>query len=144
MRARCGNPKAPNYDRYGGRGIRVCEAWQQSFASFLADMGERPAGCTLDRIDTNGDYEPANCRWLERAKQQQNTRTNRNITFQGRTMCLGEWSRETGLAATVISYRLRVGWSLEAAMTTPTTEGRRQHPREIVAARRFADAEGPA
>lgn len=143
MRARCSNPNAPNYARYGGRGIRVCHAWQASFPAFLADMGERPLGHTLDRIDTNGNYEPSNCRWLPKAKQQQNLRTNRRIAFRGRTLCLSEWGREMGLAGTVISYRLKAGWTLEAALTTPTSEGCRRRP-EITAARRRGAGAAPA
>jgi hypothetical protein len=73
MIQRCNNPKATNYKYYGGRGITVCDRWH-SFINFLADMGERPAGMTLDRIDVNGKYEPSNCRWTTSSEQQQNKR----------------------------------------------------------------------
>jgi hypothetical protein len=76
MKQRCQNPKAPDYARYGGRGIRVCERWQK-FANFLVDMGSRPEGMTLDRKDTNGNYEPGNCRWATPAEQQQNMRSTK-------------------------------------------------------------------
>lgn len=76
MRQRCQNPNYDKYSYYGGRGIRVCERWQV-FENFLADMGPRPEGKTLDRIETNGNYEPGNCRWATRSEQQQNTRRSR-------------------------------------------------------------------
>lgn len=126
MKARCGNPNAPNYVRYGGRGIRVCSDWAGSFQNFLRDMGARPEGCTLDRIDPNGDYEPGNCRWLPKAKQQQNLRTNRMIAFAGEVECLNAWARRTGISACVIAYRLDAGWPVEDALTiTPALGNRR-------------------
>ena len=77
MKERCTNPKAPKYHIWGGRGVRVCKRWQQ-FAAFLADMGPRPAGTSLDRINPNGDYTPRNCRWATAVEQRQNRRRPTN------------------------------------------------------------------
>lgn len=118
MRARCENPKNSNFRYYGGRGVRVCERWLK-FENFLADMGERPKGCTLDRIDGNGDYEPGNCRWATPTEQANNMRSNRNVTVDGETFTIAQWAKRTGLNKHLISERLRSGWSPSEAVSTP-------------------------
>lgn len=95
MRARCNNPNTPRYERYGGRGITICERWND-FNNFLADMGERPSPKhSIDRYpNQNGNYEPGNCRWATNIEQMRNTSRNHYITFHGVTKCLQEWSNE--------------------------------------------------
>lgn len=105
--------------RYGGRGITVDPRWE-SFENFLADMGERPAGHTLDRIDNDGPYAPGNCRWSSPVAQGNNRGNNRMITHAGRTQSIAEWAREVGLNRQTLFYRMNHGWSVEEALTTPT------------------------
>lgn len=98
MLQRCLNSGNRNYPNYGGRGIKVCQRWL-AFGNFLADMGERPPGMSLDRYpDQNGNYEPGNCRWATPKEQMRNTRWNRMLTFDGRTQCVSAWVEETGLS----------------------------------------------
>ena len=118
MRARCEKPTDVNYRNYGGRGIRVCERWQ-SFEAFVEDMGDRPKGRTIDRMDVNGDYEPSNCRWATRLEQGFGRRDNQWLTHDGRTQRLIDWARELGLLPSSLCCRIRRGWPLEKALSTP-------------------------
>jgi hypothetical protein len=121
MHSRCDRPSHPKFRLYGGRGIRVCARWsgRGGFENFLADMGERPAGMSLDRIDGDGNYEPSNCRWATDAEQNSNKATNHLVTHAGRTLTVAEWARRTGLLKTTIRNRLKAGWPVEAALTAP-------------------------
>lgn len=112
MKRRCCNKHSPEYPNYGGRGIKVCERWleKQGFDNFMDDMGERPEGCSLDRIDVNGDYCPENCRWADLLTQNNNRRTNRYVTIKNRTQTIMEWSRESGVSWDTIHDRIERGW----------------------------------
>ncbi len=117
MLNRCRNPNTPNFARYGGRGIRVCPAWEK-FERFHADMGEAPPGMSIDRIDNDGNYEPGNCRWATRFTQARNKSTNRVIQFNGQSMCLKQWAERLGMDQASLAERIQK-WGLERALTTP-------------------------
>jgi hypothetical protein len=122
MRDRCSNPKNDHWKLYGGRGIVVCERWRDSFENFLADMGTRPAGCTLDRFpNRDGNYEPGNCRWATSQQQGRNTRRCRPITAFGETKLMVEWSEDPRCAVGVdtLRARLRRGFEPEWSISEP-------------------------
>lgn len=123
MRQRCENPKDTSYHRYGGRGIKVCDRWQE-FENFLLDMDEPPVGASIDRIDNDGDYTPENCRWATVQEQQNNIRTNRLFTHEGKTQTLAQWSRELGIPYHVLKYRLDHGWQPPKLFTQENLKGK--------------------
>ncbi len=106
LRQRCNNPNIDAYKWYGARGISVCKRWS-SFDNFLADMGNRPAGMSLDRIDVNGNYEPSNCRWATRSEQANNRRDCRYITYKGKTQTIAQWARQVGISHSSMDKRIR-------------------------------------
>lgn len=124
MKQRCMNPKAPDYARFGGRGITICQSWKHSFENFLADMGERPSGTTLDRINVNGNYTPDNCQWSTPKEQMRNRRNTRRIKYKGKFVPLIELAERHGLRVQVLVARLGSGWPIHRAITQPLTEGR--------------------
>jgi hypothetical protein len=120
MIQRCYDINSKGYAAYGRRGITVCTRWRNSFPAFLADMGRRPSRAhSLDRIDNERGYAPANCRWATREVQGRNTRTNRLIRYKRRTMCLAAWAEEVGMHRATLARRLDRGWSVHKAITTP-------------------------
>ena len=119
MLQRCSNPNSEKWHWYGGRGISVCIEWLE-FDNFYKDMGNRPEGKTLDRINVNGDYSPENCRWATPEEQMRNVRTNHHITYNGKTQILQDWANELGISAQTICRRINhYGWSAEKALSTP-------------------------
>lgn len=116
MKSRCSNPNYKSFQRYGGRGITVCDRWRESFEAFLEDMGERPDGTTLDRVDPNGNYCPENCRWATVNEQQNNRTSTILVTRCGRTMSVVEWCRELGKSPDSVYKRIRRGASPEEAL----------------------------
>jgi hypothetical protein len=119
MRKRCLSPTEPAFPRYGGRGIFVCPEWSD-YSRFLADMGRKPSPKhSLDRINNDGPYSKANCRWATRRQQMNNQSKNRILVIDGETHTLTEWSRKTGVGTSTIKWRLSNGWNLKAAVMNP-------------------------
>lgn len=120
MIARCTNPRQPCYPRYGGRGITVCERWRNSFEAFFADMGPRTSNKhTLERNNNDAGYAPDNCEWATRAKQARNRSSTRFIEFGGECLCVADMAVKHGLNPLTLRARLRLGWSVERALTSP-------------------------
>ncbi len=118
MKARCSNKNVKRYAEYIDRGITVCERWME-FEKFLADMGEKPEGKSLDRIDNNKGYSPDNCRWATSKEQMNNTRGNRWITYKSELKRLHEWALIAKVSTDTFRTRLRRGWTIERALAHP-------------------------
>lgn len=135
MMSRCNNPNVTCYERYGGRGIKVDDAWH-SFEQFYKDMGDRPKGFTLERIDNEGSYSKDNCRWATIAEQNRNTRRTQTVTFNGETKCLKDWAAEYNIAYNTLRKRFVIyGWPFEKALTTPPRKMTKQSPFSLARAR---------
>ncbi len=147
MKSRCWNPADPGYKNYGGRGITICPRWYE-FDNFFADMGPKPRGLFLDRIDNNGNYEPGNCRWATRKQQNRNRRNNFILTIRGVTGCLSALCEHFKVSYPNTYYRIKsYGWSPEEAMFGVRYQRRTGHPgcrldAEKVRAIRQAHADG--
>lgn len=128
MKTRCTNPSWDHYDRYGGRGITVCEEWKKDFEKFrdwALSTGYKD-DLTLDRRDNNGPYSPENCRWATVKEQAANRSSTRYLEFNGESHTMSEWSEITGIERLVIKNRIDVlHWSIEKALTTPVRERRK-------------------
>lgn len=135
MRSRCYNPNATGYERYGGRGVTVCERWH-IFENFLADMGERPSpNHSIDRIDVNGNYEPSNCRWATRIEQQNNKRNNLVVVIRGTKTTFANALRNahSPVGPSSVARRIARGWSAEDAIAKPHTPSRLGRPKRLTA-----------
>ena len=122
MLQRCTNPKYTDFSKYGGVGITVSKEWSESFEAFFSDLGERPLGKSLDRINGSLGYFKGNCRWATRREQNQNLKSNRLLAFHGETKCISEWARIIGLPFMTVKNRIdRGGWTIEEALAIPST-----------------------
>ncbi len=120
IKTRCTNPNATGYDRYGGRGILMCKEWMDDFNPFYEHIGPMPTSKhTVERIDNSKGYEPGNVRWATRIEQNNNMRSNRQLTLNGRTQNIGQWAKEIGICQTTLAGRIdKHGWSIEKALST--------------------------
>lgn len=129
MIARCERRSWRFFYRYGGRGIRVCERWRNSYEDFLNDVGRRPsAQHSIDRIDNDGNYEPGNVRWATRAEQARNKRNTARLTVGGVTRAVVEWAELSGIRHTAIKNRIKNGWDPQQAISQPSRN--RQQPKK--------------
>lgn len=112
---RCYNKENINYHNYGGRGIKVCDRWLK-IENFIEDMGYRPKGTSIDKINNNGNYEPGNCRWATNAEQSRNKRTTVFIEFEGKKMCIKDWAKYLDIDERTIQYRLKKSWPIEMVL----------------------------
>lgn len=129
IRQRCNNPKHSSYHNYGGRGITICEEWDKSFQAFYdwsyangystENRENEKLKLTIDRIDNNGNYEPFNCRWVDRKTQSSNMRTTKLVTINGETKCISEWCRVFNLSRWTYATRIKSGLTPEQAITKP-------------------------
>ena len=126
MKYRCSSDTQIGYKNYKGRGITHDVSWND-FEIFLADMGERPKGTSLDRIDNDGNYCKDNCRWASKIDQMNNTRRNKILTYNGEKKTIAQWEKDLGFSSRVISQRLQNGWSVDKAISTPLL----RYPREV-------------
>lgn len=124
MISRCENPNQTHYDRYGGRGIKVCDEWHDfwQFVKWSDSVGGRPKGFTLDRINNDGNYEPSNCRWASERTQKTNKSTNVFIEHNGTRKTIVEWSEDLNIHTHTLQERIKSGWPIERALFEKTTE----------------------
>ena len=120
IKQRCHNPNANGYERYGGRGITVCNRWRNSFEAFFEDMGTKPKGLTLERVDNDEGYSKENCEWATMQRQACNRRNTRMISYNGKEQTMTEWAREYGLDRGVLWHRLyNMKWDMKDAFERP-------------------------
>jgi hypothetical protein len=121
MKRRCYSPNDKAYKNYGAKGIQVCEEWSDSFENFYiwAINNGYKEGLSIDRVNSSGNYEPSNCRWTDRFVQNNNTSRNRPLEYNNKILNEDQWAREVGIDRKCLNSRIRRGWTIEKALTTP-------------------------
>jgi len=121
MLRRCYQSGNKSYAHYGARGIRVCRRWLD-LRNFVADMGMKPPGLTIERIDNNKGYSPKNCKWATRQEQARNRSNNHFIAHGGKTLCITDWAKELGITQSAINHRISSGWTEIEAISIGRTK----------------------
>ena len=124
MKQRCENKNHTSYHHYGERGITVCQRWRYSFENFINDMGRRPSGYILDRIDVNGNYEPVNCRWVSAKVSTENRRVVIWLEYNGVRLTISDWAKQLGVPASRLRNRQRQGLPTEEILFKPPASKR--------------------
>lgn len=137
MRSRCRNPNNPYFRNYGGRGIAICDRWE-SFRAFAEDMGPRPEGHTMDRIDNDGDYTPENCRWASKRDQARNQRKTLFVEIDGERHCVQDLADRYGVAPSTITRRLKNGVPLDTDIDEARLESVKRGAKASAAKKRAA------
>ena len=119
IKRRCSNPNDENYPYYGGRGIRVHKSWENDFMAFYKEVGDKPEGLSLDRIDTDKNYEPGNVRWADGFVQANNRRNNHMVEFNGEKKSIADWARQYGICRLLLRARIHRGEEISDALTRP-------------------------
>lgn len=120
IRQRCNNENDKAFDNYGGRGIKMCERWKNSFEAFLEDMGTKPSrNHSIERLNNDGDYDPSNCVWATKKVQNRNTRRTTYVNYRAHTHKLCELCASLGVSDAVVRWRISRGWTVEQAIETP-------------------------
>lgn len=117
---RCYDSKCKAFKSYGGRGIKVCDRWRESFLHFIEDMGDRSKEFSIERIDVNGNYESLNCKWIRKGDQGFNRRDSLKYTIEGETLCLSQWAQKFKLSYSMVYSRVERGWDISKALQTPS------------------------
>jgi hypothetical protein len=133
MKSRCQKKKGRDNINYAGRGITVCKEWISSFWEFYEDMGDRPDGKTLDRVDNNKGYSIDNCRWATPSEQMSNTRQNVIITYKDETLNIIDWSKRTGIPKQTLTRRYALGWPLDEVFLVGRSKIKRKTVRGMLA-----------
>jgi hypothetical protein len=129
MRKRCYDPKNKRFPDWGGRGITICEEWmsnRSSFFTWASENGYKP-GLSIDRINNNGNYEPANCRFVSMEEQNSNTRKNVFLTHDGITLTVSQWARKIGVRPKALQHRIGRGWSISRIFSQPFRRSKNVH-----------------
>lgn len=125
IKDRINNPNNPGWHNYGGRGIKICDRWKDSFQNFIDDMGPRPSDKhSIDRIDNDGDYCPDNCRWATRKQQANNKQTSISITIGNQTKPISEWCKHYKIKYATALWRFNHGWAIDKIFSVRAYRGR--------------------